>query len=92
MAVPWSEIPRTVLLTCRAATASSALSTFPVFAACPSKAGSYVVEAREIIDPIMITQVLMTILEVAGHQLPPEHPPKRVRDDVCWSDGAEKPW
>lgn len=34
----------------------------------------------------------MTLLEVHGYQVFPPPLRKRVRDDVCWTSGAEKPW
>ena len=56
------------------------------------KAGSSVYESRDTVDPSLITQMLMTLLEVHGHQTFPPPLRKRVRDDVCWTSGAEKPW
>lgn len=34
----------------------------------------------------------MTLLEANGQRIFPTLLRKRVRDDVCWADGAEKPW
>lgn len=34
----------------------------------------------------------MTLLEANGQRISPTLLRKRVRDDVCWADGAEKPW
>lgn len=34
----------------------------------------------------------MTLLEVHGYRIFPPPLCKRVRDDVCWTSGAEKPW
>lgn len=34
----------------------------------------------------------MTLLEVNGHRVVSPLLRKRVRDDVCWTDGAKKPW
>ncbi|KAK8186362.1 hypothetical protein BC567DRAFT_189406 [Phyllosticta citribraziliensis] len=62
------------------------------FAARARKSGSSVVEIRDTPDPAIITHMLMTLLRSYGV---PSNPPvlrKRVRDDVCWSDGAEMPW
>lgn len=56
------------------------------------KAGSSVYEIRDTVDPSLITQMLMTLLQVHGHQTFPPLLRKRVRDDVCWTSGAEKPW
>lgn len=62
------------------------------FAAQAHKAGSSVYESRDTVDPSLITQMLMTLLEVYGYQVVPPPLRKRVRDDVCWTSGAEKPW
>ncbi len=62
------------------------------FAAHASKAGSFAYESRDTVDPSLITQMLMTLLEVNGHRIFPPLLRKRVRDDVCWTEGAEKPW
>ncbi len=34
----------------------------------------------------------MPLLEVNGKRISPKILKKRVRDDVCWADGTEKPW
>ena len=62
------------------------------FAAHTNKAGSFAFESRDTVDPAIISQMLMTLLEVNGHRIFPPLLRKRVRDDVCWTDGAEKPW
>jgi hypothetical protein len=62
------------------------------FAARTNKAGSFAFESRDTVDPSLITQMLMTLLEVNGRRIFPPLLRKRVRDDVCWTDGAEKPW
>ncbi|KAI9765237.1 MAG: hypothetical protein M1840_007729 [Geoglossum simile] len=62
------------------------------FAARAGKAGSFAPESRDTVDPALITQMLMTLLEANGHRIFPPLLRKRVRDDVCWTDGAEKPW
>lgn len=62
------------------------------FAAHTSKAGSFAFESRDTVDPALITQMLMTLLEVNGCRAFPPLLQKRVRDDVCWSEGGEKPW
>ena len=55
-----------------------------------ARAGAY--EIRDSVDPSIITQMLMSILEANGHRVPPVVLRKRVRDDVIWTDGAERPW
>jgi hypothetical protein len=58
-----------------------------------AKKGSYLaVEPRETVDPSMITQVLLTLLEANGYRVAPTYLRKRIRDDVCWAEGSEKPW
>jgi hypothetical protein len=61
------------------------------FAARANKAGISAVESRDTVDPSVVTQILMSILEVHGSRVFPPLLRKRVRDDVCWFDG-EKPW
>lgn len=62
------------------------------FAGHTNKARSRIYESRETVDPSFITRMLMTLLEVSGHQFQPRLLSKRVRDEVYWSEGAEKPW
>ncbi|KAI9771414.1 MAG: hypothetical protein M1839_002804 [Geoglossum umbratile] len=62
------------------------------FAAHTTKAGSSTIENRDTVDPSLITQMLMTLLEANGSRIFPPLLRKRVRDDVCWENGAEKPW
>lgn len=62
------------------------------FAARTTKAGSFAFESRDTVDPSLITQMLMTLLEVSGHRIYPQLLRKRVRDDVSWTDGAVDPW
>jgi len=45
-------------------------------------------ESRDTVDPGLTTQILMPILEVNGTRIFPAILKKRVRDDVCWSEGA----
>ncbi|KAI9765661.1 MAG: hypothetical protein M1840_007218 [Geoglossum simile] len=61
------------------------------FAAHARKAGVSVVESRDTVDPSLITQMFMTLLEANGCRIYPPMLRKRVRDDVCWDD-AELPW
>ncbi|KAF2186028.1 hypothetical protein K469DRAFT_664515 [Zopfia rhizophila CBS 207.26] len=61
------------------------------FAAKTYKAGSSITEIRNTNSPMLITEMLMTLLEANGR---PHFPPllrKRVRDNVSWND-AHKPW
>ncbi|KAE8351950.1 hypothetical protein BDV28DRAFT_149500 [Aspergillus coremiiformis] len=60
---------------------------------CPKtrKAGVEVSETRDTVDPAIITQFLMTLLETNGSRIHPKLLRKRVKDDVCW-DKAELPW
>ncbi|KAE8153499.1 hypothetical protein BDV25DRAFT_168741 [Aspergillus avenaceus] len=60
---------------------------------CPKtrKAGVDVSETRNTVNPAIITQFLMTLLEANGNRVYPPLLRKRVRDDVCW-DKAELPW
>ena len=62
------------------------------FAAYTHKAGSSAFESRDTVDPALVSHLLMTLLEVNGRRIFPPRLRKRVRDDVCWTDGAEKPW
>ncbi|TVY40662.1 hypothetical protein LSUB1_G002308 [Lachnellula subtilissima] len=62
------------------------------FAARANKAGVSVFESRDTVNPELITSMLMTLLEANGSRSFPSLLRKRVRDDVCWSEGAQKPW
>ncbi|KAL9104009.1 MAG: hypothetical protein Q9163_000987 [Psora crenata] len=62
------------------------------YAAHTNKAGSSAYESRDTVDPSLITQMLMTLLEANGYRILAPILRKRVRDDVCWTDGAEIPW
>ncbi|KAI9374594.1 hypothetical protein BJX61DRAFT_540599 [Aspergillus egyptiacus] len=55
------------------------------------KAGVKVTEERDTTDPAIITQFLMTVLEVNGKRLSLPVLRKRVKDDVCWTK-AKLPW
>ena len=61
------------------------------FAAHTSKAGSFARESRGTVDPALVTQMLMTLLEANGRRAFPPILQKRVRDDVCGS-GGDEPW
>jgi hypothetical protein len=56
------------------------------------KAGSTTFENRDTADPSLITGMFMTLLEANGHRICPKLLQKRVRDDVCWAQGGQKPW
>ncbi|KAE8135378.1 hypothetical protein BDV38DRAFT_285011 [Aspergillus pseudotamarii] len=60
---------------------------------CPKthKAGVKVSETRDTVDPAIISQFLMTLVETNGSRTYPPILRKRVKDDVCW-DNAERPW
>jgi len=62
------------------------------FAATTLKAGSFAYESRNTTTPAIVGQLLMSLLEANGHNHKPMLTRKRVRDEVCWSDGAENPW
>ncbi|KAL2041871.1 hypothetical protein N7G274_005656 [Stereocaulon virgatum] len=62
------------------------------FAPTTLKAGSLAFESRDTPTPAIIGQLLMAILEANGHKHTAILTRKRVRDEVCWSDGAENPW
>lgn len=62
------------------------------FAAHTNKAGSLAFESRDTVDPSLITQMLMTLLEVIGDRVFPPQLRKRVHDEVCVTDGAAVPW
>ncbi|KAK2757274.1 hypothetical protein FQN54_004788 [Arachnomyces sp. PD_36] len=69
----------------------ASVETVQEFEAKARKAGVDISETRDTVDPALITQFLMTLLEANGTRV---HPPilrKRVKDDVCW-DRAEIPW
>jgi hypothetical protein len=62
------------------------------FAAHTKKAGSMVFEPRDTVQPALITQMLMSLLEANGNRTFPPLLKKRVRDDVSWDHSGEKPW
>ncbi|KAF2838260.1 hypothetical protein M501DRAFT_1017279 [Patellaria atrata CBS 101060] len=64
----------------------------PRFAARTYKASASTVEVRDTNQPTLITHLLMTLLEANGKLIQTPLVRKHVRDDVCWSDGAVKPW
>ncbi|KAL8787328.1 MAG: hypothetical protein Q9195_007823 [Heterodermia aff. obscurata] len=62
------------------------------YAATTLKAGSNAYESRDTAIPAIVGQLLMDILEAIGTRHTPILTRKRIRDEVCWSDGAENPW
>jgi hypothetical protein len=62
------------------------------FAARSNSGRSNTYESRDTVDPALIIQVLMPLLAANGSKVAVPLLQKRVRDDVSWSDGAEKPW
>lgn len=62
------------------------------YAATTRKANSNAYESRDTVSPAIVGQLLMTILEANGENLTPPVTRKKVRDDVCWGDGALNPW
>jgi hypothetical protein len=56
------------------------------------KAGSTVVGERDTTDPVLVSELLMSVLAANGCPVQqPQQIDKNMRDDVCWSD-AEIPW
>ncbi|KAL9002774.1 MAG: hypothetical protein Q9188_004316 [Gyalolechia gomerana] len=70
----------------------ASLETVKQYAATTLKAGSHAYESRDTTFPAIIGQLLISILEVSGRKHTPALTRKRVRDEVCWGDGAENPW
>ena len=62
------------------------------FAATTLKARSSTYESRDTCDPALIGQLLMAILEAYGSKTRFESTAKRVYDEVCFSEGAGRPW
>ena len=62
------------------------------FAATTWKAGSTAFESRDTANPALVGQLLMALLEANGQAHSSNTTRKRVRDDVCWGDGAKNPW
>ncbi|KAK6539145.1 hypothetical protein TWF694_009389 [Orbilia ellipsospora] len=61
------------------------------FAATTAKAASGAWESRDTVDPNLITGLMMSLLEATGSRVFPIPLRKRIRDDICWSDGIN-PW
>ncbi|KAH8712053.1 hypothetical protein GQ44DRAFT_830197 [Phaeosphaeriaceae sp. PMI808] len=64
----------------------------PRFSARTHKADASVIEPRDTTNPELITTWLATLLEANGHAFTVSPVTKRVRDDICWNDGAKTPW
>ena len=62
------------------------------YAAIIRKAKAATYENRDTATPAIIGRLLMAVLEANGHYHAPNMTRKRVRDEVNWNDGAEKPW
>lgn len=93
VAIPYSEFEQAAFQDSLATFLEQASTeSIKRFAAHSTKAGSLAFESRETVDPSLITQMLMTLLEVNGHRTQPLIIRKRVRDEVYWTDGAENPW
>jgi hypothetical protein len=70
----------------------SSIESIKRFAAHTRKAGSMVFEPRDTVEPALITQMLMSLLEANGNRTFPPLLKKRVRDDVSWDQSGPKPW
>ena len=68
------------------------LESVKEFAATTAKAGSDAFESRDTASPVLIGHLLIALLEATGQARATPITRKRVRDDVCWSDGAKNPW
>lgn len=62
------------------------------FASKTTKAESRTIEARDTVDPALVSQFLVTILAAIGRQVDQPTFHKRIRDDVSWADGSKLPW
>ncbi|KAK0642864.1 hypothetical protein B0T16DRAFT_354150 [Cercophora newfieldiana] len=70
----------------------ASIETTKPFAGRTSKAGVDIHEYRDTANPTMISSMLMAVLEESGRRVAARKLRKNVRDDVCWRDGARKPW
>ncbi|CRG89375.1 N-(5-amino-5-carboxypentanoyl)-L-cysteinyl-D-valine synthase [Talaromyces islandicus] len=92
VALPVSEFENPVFQKNLAAFIEKAsIETVNEFVPKTRKAGVEVSEFRDTVDPAIITQFLMTLLETNGSLAHPTLLRKRTKDDVCW-DNAELPW
>jgi hypothetical protein len=71
---------------------NSSTESIKRFAAHTKKAGSMAFEPRDTVEPALITQMLMSLLEANGNRAFPPLLKKRVRDDVSWDHSGPKPW
>jgi hypothetical protein len=70
---------------------NASLEALDEFSAKTRKAGVNIAETRDTVHPALVTDFLVTLLEVNGARANPPALRKRVKDDVCW-DTAELPW
>ncbi|KUL85151.1 hypothetical protein ZTR_06218 [Talaromyces verruculosus] len=70
---------------------NASLEALDDFSAKTRKAGVSIAENRDTVHPALITDFLVTLLEVNGARANPPLLRKRVKDDVCW-DNAELSW
>ena len=64
----------------------------PRFLARTHKANASVIEPRDTTNPELITTWLATLLEANGRVFTVSPITKRVKDDICWNEGAKTPW
>lgn len=79
-----SNLARFVSLACH--------ERLPRFLARTHKANASVIEPRDTTNPELITTWLATLLEANGHAFTVSPVTKRVRDEICWNEGAKTPW
>lgn len=92
MSLPWFEFEDPVFQENMASfLEKTSLEVVDEFTAKSRKAGVVVSESRDTTDPALITNFLMTLLEVTGGLADTPLLRKRIKDDVCW-DNAELPW
>ena len=62
------------------------------FAATSLKANSFAIETRDTVNPSLVLDQIMTLLEANGKVETPVILQKNVRDDVCWTNASRNPW
>ncbi|KAK0115534.1 hypothetical protein ONS96_013988 [Cadophora gregata f. sp. sojae] len=70
----------------------ASLESIKCFGIRAHKAGTSTYESRQTVNPTAISELLMTILSGYGRRQFPTLTRKRVRDEVSYSPGGEKPW